>query len=171
MNLVTALALIIGLLGGLATFAFLSDFGGLGLQIWAAFIAWASFFHCGGKTAGFTSSLLGNLWGVLLAALTLIAFSSLGLGDTLGTPVWAGICVAIGVALMILGANIPIFSAIPAAVYGYAATAGFALLSNAVPSLTDMSLANAAVVVAISMIVGNVLGYISEAIAGSMASA
>ena len=26
--------------------------GGLGLSIWAAFIGWASFYHCGGKEAG-----------------------------------------------------------------------------------------------------------------------
>ncbi len=172
MNLVTALALIIGLLGGLATYAFLADHAGLGLQIWAAFIAWASFYHCGGKTAGFTSSLLGNLWGVLLATLTLLAVSQTGLADSLSLPVWAAICVAVGVALMILGAHIPIFSSIPAAVYGYAATAAFALLSqNGVASLVEPSLGNAAVVVAISMIIGNVLGYISEALAGSMASA
>ena len=95
MDLVTALAVSIGLLGGAATYLYLSDFLGLGLQIWAAFIAWASFYHCGGKVQGFTSSILANLWGVLWGALTLIAFSNLDFG--LPAPVWAGICVAIGV--------------------------------------------------------------------------
>ena len=63
MDLVTALAVSIGLLGGVATYLYLSDFLGLGLQIWAAFIAWASFYHCGGKIQGFTSSILGELVG------------------------------------------------------------------------------------------------------------
>ena len=66
MDLITALAVSIGLLGGVATYIFLSPFG-FGLQIWAAFIDWASFYHCGGKTTGLTSSVLVNLFGVLLA--------------------------------------------------------------------------------------------------------
>ena len=60
MDLVTALALSIGLLGGVATYLYLSDPLVLGLQIWAAFIAWASFYHCGGKIQGFISSILAN---------------------------------------------------------------------------------------------------------------
>src|ERR1700741_2840521 len=112
MGIVTALAVSIGLLGGVATYLYLSDFFGLGLQIWAAFIAWASFYPCGGKVKGFTSSILANLWGVLWGALTLIALSNLEF--RLPAPVWDGICVAIGVAIMILGCKIPIFSAIPA---------------------------------------------------------
>lgn len=169
MDLVTALAVSIGLLGGVATYLYLSDFWALGLQIWAAFIAWASFYHCGGKVQGFTSSILANLWGVLWGALTLIAFSNLDLGLT--PPVRAGICVAIGVGLMILGCKIPIFSAIPATVYGYAATVAFALLTNAVPALVEPTLANPAVVVAISMIGGAIFGLISEALAGAIAKA
>jgi hypothetical protein len=169
MDLVTALAVIIGLLGGAATYLYLSDFFGLGLQIWAAFIAWASFYHCGGKVQGFISSILANLWGVLWGALTLIAFSNLDFG--LEAPVWAGICVAIGVGLMILGCKIPIFSAIPATVYGYAATVALALLTNSVPGLVEPTLANPAVVIALSMIGGAIFGLISEAIAGAIAKA
>lgn len=167
MDLVTALAVSIGLLGGVATYLYLSDFWGLGLQIWAAFIAWASFYHCGGKVQGFTSSILANLWGVVWGALTLIAFSNLDFG--LPAPIWAGICVAIGVGLMILGAKIPIFSAIPATVYGYAATVAFALLTNTVASLVEPTLLNPAAIVAISMIGGAIFGLISEAFAGAIA--
>jgi len=167
MDLVTALAVSIGLLGGVATYLYLSDFWVLGLQIWAAFIAWASFYHCGGKFQGFISSILANLWGVVWGALTLIAFSNLDLG--LEAPIWAGICVAVGVGLMVLGAKIPIFSAIPASVYGYAATVALALLTNSVPSLMEPTLANPAAIVAISMFGGAVFGLISEAFAGVMA--
>ena len=102
MDLITALAICIGVLGGVATYVLLSPFG-FGLQIWAAFIGWASFYHCGGKTEGLTSSALANLWGVLWGALTLIAVTATGMADTVGLPVWAGICVAVGVGLMILG--------------------------------------------------------------------
>ncbi|HET6321587.1 MAG TPA: DUF1097 domain-containing protein [Hyphomicrobium sp.] len=167
MDLVTALALSIGLLGGIATYLHLSDPLVLGLQIWAAFIAWASFYNCGGKVQGFLASILANLWGVLWAALTLIVFSNLDVG--LPGPVWAGICVGVGVALMILGTKIPIFSAIPATVYGFAATAAFALLTNSVPALVEPTLTNPAVVVALSMIAGAIFGLISEALAGVLA--
>jgi len=167
MDLVTALAVSIGLLGGVATYLYLSDFWVLGLQIWAAFIAWASFYHCGGKVQGFISSILANLWGIVWGALTLIAFSNLDFG--LAAPIWAGICVAIGVGLMVLGAKIPIFSAIPASVYGYAATVAMALLTNTVGSLTEPTLLNPAAIIAISMFGGAVFGLISEALAGAMA--
>jgi hypothetical protein len=93
------------------------------------------------------------------------------MADSLGLPVWAGICVAVGVGLMILGAKIPVFGAIPAQVYGYAATVAFALLTNATGALMEPSLANPAIIVALSLVLGNVLGYISEAIAGSLAKA
>jgi hypothetical protein len=169
MDLVTALALSIGLLGGAATYLYLSDPLTLGLQIWAAFIGWASFYHCGGKVQGFIASVAANLWGVLWGALTLIAFSNLDLG--LAQPVWAGICVAVGVALMIFGTKIPLFSAIPATVYGYAATVALALLTNSVGGLVEPTLTNPAVVVALSMIGGNIFGLISEALAGAVAKA
>jgi len=86
MGIVTALAVSIGLLGGAATYLYLSDFLGLGLQIWAAFIAWASFYHCGGKIGGFTKSVLANLWGIVWAVLTLLAITKLGFAETLGCP-------------------------------------------------------------------------------------
>ena len=103
MGLITALAISIGLLGGIATYLVFSDPLMLGLQIWAVFIGWASFYHCGGKGGGFVSSVLANLWGVVWATLTLLAVSQLPFGEALGLPVWAGICVAIGVGVMILG--------------------------------------------------------------------
>ena len=171
MDLITALAISIGVLGGIATFLFLSPIG-FGLQIWAAFLGWASFYHCGGKTSGFQASVIANLWGVLWAALTLIAVTRAGLADTLGLPIWAGICVAIGVALMILGAKfIPQVSAIPAQVYGYAATVALALLTNSTGALSEASLANPAVNVALSMVIGNVFGYVSEQLAGKLVRA
>jgi hypothetical protein len=169
MDLVTALAVSIGLLGGAATYLYLSDPLLLGLQIWAAFIAWASFYHCGGKLQGFTSSILANLWGILWAVLTFLAIGRLGIGDSLPANVWPAICVALGVGLMILGCKIPIFSAIPATVYGYAAVVAFVLLKAGTDTLTGPSLANPAVVIALSMIGGAIFGLISEALAGAMA--
>lgn len=164
MDLITALAISIGVLGGLATFLFLSPVG-MGLSIWAAFIAWGSFYHCGGKTAGFQTSVLGNLWGVLWGALTLVAVTQTGFADSLGLPLWAGICVAVGVALMIMGAKIPQLSSIPAAVYGYASVIALSLLTNLPGNVILPALENPAVNVALSMIVGGALGLLSERLA------
>ena len=43
MPLLTALAISIGILGGVATWLFTGPLAGFSLQIWAAFIAWAAF--------------------------------------------------------------------------------------------------------------------------------
>jgi hypothetical protein len=142
---------------------------GLGLQIWAAFIAWASFYHCGGKIQGFTSSILANLWGIVWGVLTLLAITKVGLGGSLPPNIWPAICVAVGVGLMILGSHVPIFSAIPATVYGYASIVAFALLKAGTDGLMDPTLQNPAAVIALSMIGGAIFGLISEAVAGALA--
>ena len=170
MGLITALAISIGLLGGIATYLVFSDPLMLGLQIWAVFIGWASFYHCGGKGGGFVSSAVANVWGVVWAALTLLAVSQLPFGEALGLPVWAGICVAIGVGVMILGCNIPMFSAVPATVYGYAATVALVLLTaTGMDNLAMPTLENPAAIVAMSLVVGGVFGIISEMLAGALA--
>ncbi|ADH91700.1 conserved hypothetical protein [Ancylobacter novellus DSM 506] len=168
MSLISALAISIGVLGGVATWLFLGPLAG-GLQIWAAFIAWACFFHCGGKEAGFKATVLANIAGAVMAWLTLLAVSRGGLGESLGLPVWAGICVGVGVLVMILLANMPAFAAIPALVYGFAATAGYALLAaDGLANLTAASLGNPLVTIVLSMIAGAAFGYVSEKVAGAL---
>jgi Protein of unknown function (DUF1097) len=167
MNLVTALALVIGLLSVLITWLF---FGPLtGLSLWAAFVAWGSFFNQGGGEAGLQKSLLAAIWGAVCATIAFVLLNSgmlAGLGS-LGAPVAVGLTVA----LMILGAHVPLFSAIPAAVYGYASTAAFALMGNHVgDALSTTVIASPILNVVSSMIIGAVFGYVSEKIAGSLAS-
>ena len=118
MDIVTALAIVIGIMGGLATWAAVT-LGSAYVAIWAIFIGWASFFHCGGKAGGLQASAAANVWGAICAAVALIALTSIGV-----TAATAGVCVGVTVLIMILGAKAPALSAIPAGVYGYAATAG-----------------------------------------------
>ena len=120
MDIVTALALSIGLLGALPLISFFPTRSSSACRSGRRSSPGRASITAAARSQGFISSVLANLWGVVWGALTLIAFSNLDFG-LLGLPVWAGICVAIGVALMILGCKIPIFSAIPATVYGYAA--------------------------------------------------
>jgi len=134
MNLVTALAIVIGVMGGIATWAAVTV-GSPFILIWAVFIGWASF----------------------------IVLLMLGV-----TPINAGICVGATVLIMILGAKIPALGAIPAQVYGYAATAGLFLMAGAAYGEGNASVIGVAGAIIASMVVGNVLGFISEKIVGAL---
>jgi hypothetical protein len=84
----TALAISVGVLGAIATWLFLGPLGGA-LAIWAAFIAWGCFFHCGGKEQGLQSAILNNAAGAIIAGITLVVATKTGMVDKLGMPVWA----------------------------------------------------------------------------------
>lgn len=162
MDLVTALAIVIGVMGAIATWVAVT-LGSPFVLIWAVFIGWASFYHCGGKEAGLKNSAIANVWGAVCAAIALIAALAMGI-----TAVTAAICVGVTVVIMILGAKVPALAAIPAAVYGYASTAALFLLGAAAYGAGAGAVVKVAVAVAVSLVIGNVLGYISEKIAGAV---
>ncbi len=163
----SALAISVGVLGGIATWLFLGPLGGM-LAIWAAFIAWGCFFHCGGSESGLQSAILGNIAGAIIAGITLWVATQTGLGDKIGLPLWAGICVGVGVAAMVLLANVEIFAAIPAQVYGFASVVALTLLGNGAGNLSAPAMANPVVVIILSMIVGAIFGWVSEKVAGML---
>ena len=168
MSLNLALAISLGVLGAVATWLFLGPLGGA-LAIWAAFIAWGCFFHCGGKEQGLQSTVLGTAAGAIIAGITL-KVAGAGFGASLPAAVWPAICVGLGVAAMVLLANVPLFASIPAQVYGFASTVALTLLTaEGAANLTAPSMANPVVVIILSMIVGAVFGYVSEKIAGMLA--
>lgn len=163
MDLITALAISIGLLGAVATWLFLT----IGtLQIWIAFIGWASFYHCGGGSAGLAKSIGSNLWGVVMAFIALLLITQVNPG--LPGVIWPSIVVGVTVVILVLGAKIEALNAIPATVYGYACTAGYGLLSGASPVVFD--LANPLIAVGLSLIIGNLFGIVSEKFAGMLKS-
>ena len=166
----TALAISVGVLGAIATWLFLGPLGGA-LAIWAAFIAWGCYFHCGGKEQGLQSAILNNAAGAVIGGLTLLAAGA-AIGGSLPAAVWPAICVGIGVAAMVLLANLPMFSVIPAQVYGFASVVAYTLMTaDGAANLTAGSMANPVVVIILSMIVGAVFGYVSEKLAGMLAGA
>ena len=169
MSSLVALSVSIGILGAIATILFLK----FGLLIWAAFIAWACFFHSGGNAAGLKSTIIGNTFGAFCAWVAAVVILSFPLATSLTLPVWAGIVVGITVMLMCLAAHLPALSSIPASVYGYAAV--FAYLLQTPDAMTkeklmSPSMANAFVLVAISMIVGALFGLASGKMAGALTS-
>ena len=165
MNLVTALALVIGALGALATWLFLDPLSALGLQIWAAFIGWASFYHCGGGESGLKNAILAGIWGAIMATVALVLMPVVGMG-----AIGAAICVGVTVAIMILGAHVPMLSVIPAAVYGYASTAAFALLKSGAEATSADITTSPLLNIAASLAIGAVFGYVSEKIAKAMSA-
>lgn len=167
MSSLVALAVSIGVLGGIAAIIYLK----VGLLIWAGFIAWACFFHSGGTPAALKSTIICNVFGAFCAWVAAVIILSFPLAASLTLPVWAGIVVGITVLLLVLGASIPAFSSIPASVYGYAAV--FAYLLQTPETMTKEKLmtpdlANAFLVVVISLILGALFGFVSGKIAGTL---
>ena len=126
MSTLVSLSISIGVLAGVITWIFLSAWSGP-LVVWAAFVAWACFYHTGGDNAALKNTIVGNTFGVVCAWAALLVIVAVPLGETLTLPLWAGIVVGISVIILVLGAHIPAFAVIPASVYGYACTAAFAL--------------------------------------------
>ncbi|MBT9244950.1 DUF1097 domain-containing protein [Gemmobacter fulvus] len=161
MNIITALAISIGALAAVATWLCLGT--GLGLQVWALFIAWGSFYHTGGKTDGLSKSAINHLWGVAVAAVTLVIVGTVG-----GSVIVTSLIVGTSVVVLVLGAHLPLLATIPAAVYGYASTAAFCLLTGV--AIGDAAaVAAAAGIVFISLLLGNLFGFVSEKLAGMLA--
>ena len=123
MNIITALAIVIGALAAVATWLCLGT--SLGLQVWALFIGWGSFYHTGGQVPGLTKSAINHAWGAVVAGITLMIVAVVG-----GSVIVTSVIVGVSVVVLVLGAHLPALSTIPAGVYGYAATAGFCLLTG-----------------------------------------
>lgn len=169
MPLLTALALSIGILGGIATYLFVGPAAALGLQIWAAFVAWAAYYHSGGKEASLKSNIPAHIWGAVLGWIALLLINALA--GSMGVPLAAGVSVAVTVIVLVFGANIPLFASIPSAVYGYACVAAYGLLAGKLATLTSASLVdNPLINIVVSMIIGSLLGWLSEKIGTALAA-
>lgn len=164
MSLLSALALSVGVLAGVAAWLFLGPLAGA-LPVWVTFIAWGCFYHCGGKTAGLRNTIVCTCYGALLAWVSLLIVTKIPLAASIGLPLWAGIVVGVAVAIIVLSANVPALGVIPATVYGYASMAGYALLSKpGLAGLTDASVANPIIGVLLALVIGAVFAYVSEMI-------
>jgi hypothetical protein len=168
MSQLTALSLSIGLLGGIATYGFLSVGGVL---IWAAFVAWGCFFHTGGDDNALRGTIIGNIFGALAAYVAAMIILTIPGADKLGLPLWAGLVVGVTVFVICIAAQIKAFSVIPANVYGYACTFAFLLQTPDklnVAALTSVGFNNAFIVVVVSMIIGAGFGFLSGKLASML---
>ncbi len=155
-----ALTLSIGVLGAVAAWLFLQPLAGSDAQIWQAFIAWAAFFHCGGKIAGAKTATVGMVFGAIVGALAVWLSSQLGALDTLAAPVAIGI----GAALLVAAAHLPQLGTIPASVYGFAAIAGL-ILSGGLGQWEALP------PTIIAIVLGVAFGWLSEFVGGKLTKA
>ncbi|HEY9268014.1 MAG TPA: DUF1097 domain-containing protein [Methylotenera sp.] len=163
MSKLTALALSIAVLGGVWAFLALGPLSG-SVLVWAGFIAWGSYFHTGGDGAALQKTIVGMIYGAMVAgvALALVVANPLGLAASIAAPVY----VAITVFFLVIVAGINLLSVVPANVYGYAATAGYALSTNTANLTTMPNLTNPVLLVALSVVIGTLFGAASGKLAG-----
>ena len=159
MSILLGLTVSIGLLAVVATWIFLGPLAAMGLQIWQAFVAWACFYHSGGKTDGLTKTVVCMSFGALVGMLSVMLAGQLGGLGALAAPVAVGI----GAACIVLAAHLTLLSTIPASVYGFACVAGLILLGK------DMTPMGAIVPTIGSIIIGAIFGWVSEMIGGKLA--
>ena len=157
MTLLIALTISIGLLAVAATWLFLGPLAAMNMQIWQAFIAWACFFNNGGKSAGLKTTVFCMSFGAAVGMASVLLIGQLGGLGALAAPVAVGI----GAAVIVLAAHVPLLSAIPASVYGFASIAGLILLKGT-PA------AEAIVPTILSIVVGALFGWLSEQVAGKL---
>lgn len=153
-----ALAVVVGVLAVVATWIFgLPVAGEHNLQVWQAFIAWGCHFHSGGGVKGSRTAFVGMTFGALVGMAAVMLAGQLGsLGDFA-----APVAVGLGAFVICLASAVPWLAVIPASVYGFAAIAGLILLKGTAP-------ADAIVPTAISVLIGAVFGYVSEAVTNAI---
>ena len=129
-----ALSLTIAVLGAIWAFLALGPLAGIVL-VWAGFIAWGCFFHTGGDQKALIKTICGNIFGIIVAWIALLIIFKTAVGG-MGTLAIA-IVVGVTVFFLVIVAKIDQLSAVPANVYGYAATVAFALQTHfAAPAIT-----------------------------------
>ncbi|MFZ5790401.1 MAG: DUF1097 domain-containing protein [Pseudomonadota bacterium] len=166
-----ALSLSIAVLGAIWAFLALGPLAGFVL-VWAGFISWGCYFHTGGDNKALVKTLVGTAYGVVIAWIALLLIVKAGIGAVGLVPV--AIVVGVTVFFLVIVAKIEPLSAVPANVYGYAATVAYALHQPSAPAatpdmpgtgplenLTAASFANPLVLLIVSLVLGTIGGYLS----------
>lgn len=165
MNLVNALALVLGVIGGALTYLSLST--GL-FMIWATFVFTATGVALGGTAEAFKNLVACALMGMALAVIAslLILYVNLGLPG----PLWPAVVVGATTACLALVAHIPLFPAIPATVIGYASTFAYVLSANLLTpeGILGGGTKNPVFLITTSLIVAYGFGRISLALVGKL---
>jgi hypothetical protein len=170
-----ALSLSIAVLGAIWAYLALGPLAAFVL-VWAGFIAWGCFFHTGGDNKALTKTICGNVYGIIVAWIALLIIVNVN-----GGLVANAIIVGVTVFFLVIVASIEPLSAVPANVYGYAATVAWSLSAPSAPgatpdvagtgplfNLTAPSFANPLLTLILSMVLGAIFGYVSGQVAKAL---
>jgi hypothetical protein len=171
-----ALSLSIAVLGAIWAWLALDPLAGYVL-VWAGFIAWGCFFHTGGDSKAFVKTAVGTSYGALVAWIALLIIVRGGVEGAIPIAIVVGVTVF----FLVIVAKIEPLSAVPANVYGYAATVAWSLsvpsVASTTPdvagtgplqSLTMASFDNPLVILIVSLVLGTVFGWLSGQAAAAL---
>jgi hypothetical protein len=160
-----ALSVSVAVLGGIWAFIALGPLASLAL-VWVGFIGAGCFFAAGGDTKALTKTIVGMIYGAIVAWIALLIIAKVPV-PSLGT-VWPAIVVGVTVFFLVIVAAADLLSCVPANVYGYAALVGYTLSAGKLNELTAVDNSNPLLLIAVSAILGGVLGYLMGQLAGVM---
>ena len=168
-----ALSVSIAVLGAIWAYLALGPLSGFVL-VWAGFVAWGCFFHSGGDNDALAKTIVGNIYGVVLAWIALLIIVNVPV-EGLGT-VWPAIVVGITVFALVIVASIEKLSVVPANVYGYASMVAYSLHqatdfeagTGPQANLASASFQNPLVLLIVSMVIGALFGLASGKLAGAL---
>jgi hypothetical protein len=158
-----ALSVSVAVLGGIWAFIALGPLASLAL-VWVGFIGAGCFFAAGGDTKALTKTIVGMIYGAIVAWIALLIIAKVPV-PSLGT-VWPAIVVGVTVFFLVIVASADLLSCVPANVYGYAALVGYTLSAGKLNELTAVDNSNPLLLIAVSAILGGVLGYLMGQLAG-----
>jgi hypothetical protein len=129
-----------------------------------AFVARACYLQTGGNTKALKKTIICTIFGAVCAWVAALLLLSAP-----GGPGMVGVIVGATVLVLCLAAHIPTLSTIPASVHGYASVITF-LFGNPSTNLTKeapltASPTSALVAVPVSMVIGALLGLVSNTVA------
>jgi hypothetical protein len=160
-----ALSVSVAVLGGIWAFIALGPLASVAL-VWVGFIGAGCFFAAGGDTKALTKTIVGMIYGAIVAWIALLIIAKVPV-PSLGT-VWPAIVVGVTVFFLVIVASADLLSCVPANVYGYAALVGYTLSAGKLNELTAVDNSNPLLLIAVSAILGGVLGYLMGQLAGVM---
>ena len=142
----------LGVLGAIDTYVTATIFP---VPVWVTFIAWASFFACGGGQQGLMKSVVSNWAGIIIASVTLLVIQY---GPA--HPVFVAVLVGLGTSAMVLVSTISMLSFTPAVVFGFASMVGTTAATNTTVVTSGMH--HPTLVAMAAMLLGGVFGLLSE---------
>lgn len=164
MSGLNALSMSVAILGGIWTYiAIVLSSSSFPLQAWVIFISWACYFAIGAGKLGFQRTVASNITGILIASTGLFLVGRIG-----SNALMAAVIIGLASGSVVQFSRVPILSQIPAIVFGFASVVG-TIGATGFP-LLNPSISNPILVAIASAICGAATGYVSEKLAGRLAS-